>query len=97
MGFEYRRDASGIVVVTMDMDGQSANTMSPAYHDEMGATVALLEAEVGLTGVIFASAKKTFFAGGDVALSPIWVEDAVTAVRADPVVTSPHQSRSSNS
>jgi 3-hydroxyacyl-CoA dehydrogenase/enoyl-CoA hydratase/3-hydroxybutyryl-CoA epimerase len=65
MGFEYRRDASGIVVVTMDMDGQSANTMSPAYHDEMGATVALLEAEVGLTGVIFASAKKTFFAGGD--------------------------------
>lgn len=65
MGFDYRRDASGIVIVTMDMDGQSANTMSPAYHDHMGETVARLEAEEGLTGVIFASAKKTFFAGGD--------------------------------
>ena len=65
MGFEYRRDASGIVIITMDMDGQSANTMSSVYHDEMGATVARLEADEGVTGVIFASAKKTFFAGGD--------------------------------
>ena len=65
MGFDYRRDSSGIVVVTMDMDGKSANTMIPAYHDLMGATVARLEAEEGLKGVIFASAKKTFFAGGD--------------------------------
>lgn len=65
MGFEYRRDASGIVVVTMDMDGQSANTMNPVYHDLMGETVARLEAEPDLVGVVFASAKKTFFAGGD--------------------------------
>lgn len=65
MGFDYRREASGIVVVTMDMDGQSANTMSPAYHDLMGQTVARLEAEEGLVGVVIASAKKTFFAGGD--------------------------------
>lgn len=65
MGFDYSRDASGIVTVTMDMDGQSANTMSPAYHQLMGATVTRLEAEPGLTGVIFASRKKTFFAGGD--------------------------------
>ena len=65
MGFDYGRDASGIVIVTMDMDGQSANTMSPAYYDAMGATVARLEAESDLKGVVFASAKKTFFAGGD--------------------------------
>lgn len=65
MGFGYRRDMSGIVVVTMDMDGQSANTMSPAYHEQMGATVARLESEKELTGVVFTSAKKTFFAGGD--------------------------------
>ncbi len=48
----------------MDMDGQSANMTVPACHDLMGATVARLEAEEGLKGVIFASAKKTFFAGG---------------------------------
>ena len=65
MGFDYQRDASGIVIVTMDMDGQSANTMSQAYHDLMGVTVARLEAEDSLAGVVFASAKKTFFAGGD--------------------------------
>lgn len=65
MGFDYARDASGIVTVTMDMDGQSANTMSQDYHRLMGDTVARLEAESSLTGVIFASAKKTFFAGGD--------------------------------
>lgn len=65
MGFDYRRDASGIVIVTMDMDGQAANTMSPVYHNLMGSTVVRLEMETNLTGVIFASAKKTFFAGGD--------------------------------
>ncbi|WP_323038962.1 3-hydroxyacyl-CoA dehydrogenase NAD-binding domain-containing protein [Gemmobacter sp.] len=65
MGFDYVRDAGGVVVVTMDMDGQSANTMSQDYHRLMGETVARLEQEPGLAGVIFASAKKTFFAGGD--------------------------------
>ncbi|MEC7256470.1 MAG: enoyl-CoA hydratase/isomerase family protein [Pseudomonadota bacterium] len=65
MGFDYRRDASGIVIVTMDMDGQSANTMSQVYHQLMGDTVARLESEPGLAGVVFTSAKKTFFAGGD--------------------------------
>lgn len=65
MGFEYNKDSDGIVTITMDMDGQSANTMNAAYHGLMQQTVEQLEAEEGLTGVIFASAKKTFFAGGD--------------------------------
>lgn len=65
MGFDYQRRDDGIVVVTMDMDGQSANTMSGVYHALMGATVARLEGEPGLRGVVIASAKKTFFAGGD--------------------------------
>ncbi|MGB3247146.1 MAG: 3-hydroxyacyl-CoA dehydrogenase NAD-binding domain-containing protein, partial [Sulfitobacter sp.] len=65
MGFQYDKDADGIVTVTMDMDGQSANTMGTVYMDLMETTVARLEGEADLTGVIFASAKKTFFAGGD--------------------------------
>lgn len=65
MGFEYKKDADGIVTIIMDMDGQSANTMNAAYYVLMRQTVERLEAEDGLTGVIFASAKKTFFAGGD--------------------------------
>ena len=62
--FSYDKDESGIVTVTMDMSGP-VNAINAEYHDAMGATLAKLEAERNLTGVVFASAKKTFFAGGD--------------------------------
>jgi len=62
--FRYERDNDGIVTVTMDMTGP-VNAMNAEYHGAMNETVAKLEAEKGLTGVIFASAKKVFFAGGD--------------------------------
>ncbi len=64
-GFIFEKDADGIVTVTMDMPGQSANTMSDAYDGFMSETISRLETEEGLTGVIFASAKNTFFAGAD--------------------------------
>lgn len=63
--FHYHRDQDGIVTVTMDMTGQSANTMNARFLPAMQDTLARLEAEKGLAGVVFASAKKTFFAGGD--------------------------------
>ena len=63
--FGYEIDTDGIVTVTMDMAGQSANTMGPAYLPAMNATVQRLQTQAGLTGVVFTSAKKTFFAGGD--------------------------------
>jgi 3-hydroxyacyl-CoA dehydrogenase/enoyl-CoA hydratase/3-hydroxybutyryl-CoA epimerase len=62
--FRYERDDHGIVTVTMDMTGP-VNAMNAEYHQAMSETIAKLEAEQGLTGVIFASAKKVFFAGGD--------------------------------
>ena len=62
--FNYEKDADGIVTVTMDMTGP-VNAMNAEYRDAMNATVEKLENEEGLTGVVFASAKKTFFAGGD--------------------------------
>ncbi|MGR3454728.1 3-hydroxyacyl-CoA dehydrogenase NAD-binding domain-containing protein [Pseudooceanicola sp.] len=63
--FIYEKDADGIVTVTMDMQGQSANTMNARFVPGMQDVIAKLRAEDGLTGVVFASAKKTFFAGGD--------------------------------
>lgn len=63
--FIYEKDADGIVTVTMDMQGQSANTMNERYIPGMNGVLEKLRAEEGLTGVVFASAKKTFFAGGD--------------------------------
>lgn len=65
MSFHYTRAEDGIVTVTMDMQGQSANTMNRAWHPLIRDTVARLEAEPNLRGVILTSAKKTFFAGGD--------------------------------
>ena len=55
----------GIVTVTMDHDRSGQRDESAEYRDAMSETVAKLEAEEGLTGVVFASAKKVFFAGGD--------------------------------
>jgi 3-hydroxyacyl-CoA dehydrogenase/enoyl-CoA hydratase/3-hydroxybutyryl-CoA epimerase len=62
----WEQGADGIVVLTLDDPNQSANTMNAAYAESMGATVDRLEAEKdSITGVVLTSAKKTFFAGGD--------------------------------
>ena len=62
----WEKDADGVVLLTLDDPNQSANTMNAAYAASMGATVERLEAErEQITGVILTSAKKTFFAGGD--------------------------------
>jgi 3-hydroxyacyl-CoA dehydrogenase/enoyl-CoA hydratase/3-hydroxybutyryl-CoA epimerase len=62
----YEKGQDQIVVLTLDLPGQSANTMNGVYREAMAATVARLEAEKdSLAGVIITSAKKTFFAGGD--------------------------------
>ena len=63
-GFNYEKDADGIVTVTMDMDGP-VNSMNEEYRQCMADTVQKLQQEDGLTGVVLASAKKVFFAGGN--------------------------------
>ena len=40
----WERDDDGIVVLTLDDPGQSANTMNAAYKRSMAATVDRLEA-----------------------------------------------------
>ena len=62
----WDKDEDGVVVLTLDDPNQSANTMNEAYKASMAATVDRLEAEKDdISGVIITSAKKTFFAGGD--------------------------------
>ncbi|WP_148573181.1 3-hydroxyacyl-CoA dehydrogenase NAD-binding domain-containing protein [Nocardioides caldifontis] len=62
----YEKDADGIVTLTMDDPSSSANTMNDAYKEAMAAAIDRLEAEKDeITGVVIASAKKTFFAGGN--------------------------------
>lgn len=62
----WEKDAEGIVVLTMDDPNQGANTMNERYRKSMSDTVDRLEAERdSIAGVVLTSAKKTFFAGGD--------------------------------
>ena len=77
-GFGYEKDANGVVTVTMDMEGP-VNSMSEAFLPALRETVEKLEAENDLTGVVLASAKKTFFAGGDLnSLCQVTQENAET-------------------
>ena len=62
----WERDDDGVVILTLDDPNQSANTMNAAYAASIRATLDRLEAERDeIKGVIITSAKKTFFAGGD--------------------------------
>ena len=65
--------ADGIVNLILDDPNQSANTMNQAYGEGMQKAVDRLADEVrdnpdSVKGVIISSAKKTFFAGGDLKL-----------------------------
>ncbi|NUQ87354.1 MAG: 3-hydroxyacyl-CoA dehydrogenase [Glycomyces artemisiae] len=66
----YDKDADGIVTLTLDDPTAGANTMNELYQQSMAACVERLQDELaadpdGITGVVIASAKKTFFAGGN--------------------------------
>src|SRR5690242_625042 len=62
----YERDSEGIVTLTLDDPTASANTMNELYKESMSAAIARLEQEKNdITGVVVTSAKKTFFAGGN--------------------------------
>ena len=58
--FKYEKDQQGIVTVTMDMTGP-VNAINAEYRGAMDETLIRLEVEKGLSGVVFASAKKVFF------------------------------------
>ena len=63
----------GIANLILDDPNQSANTMNQDYTDSMAAAVDRLVKDIAndpasIKGVIISSAKKTFFAGGDLKL-----------------------------
>ncbi|MFE2673524.1 3-hydroxyacyl-CoA dehydrogenase NAD-binding domain-containing protein [Streptomyces hygroscopicus] len=62
----WEQDDEGVVTLVLDDPGQSANTMNAAFIDSLDAIAdrALAERE-SIRGIIVTSAKKTFFAGGD--------------------------------
>ena len=63
---KWDKDADGIVTLTLDDPTGSANVMNEHYQESMHNAVERLVAEKdSISGVVITSAKKTFFAGGD--------------------------------
>ncbi|MEU9892013.1 3-hydroxyacyl-CoA dehydrogenase NAD-binding domain-containing protein [Streptomyces phaeochromogenes] len=66
----WEQDETGVVTLVLDDPDQSANTMNQAFRDSLTVIADRLEAAVqadpdSIRGIVFTSAKKTFFAGGD--------------------------------
>ncbi|MEU9444966.1 3-hydroxyacyl-CoA dehydrogenase NAD-binding domain-containing protein [Streptomyces sp. NPDC048304] len=62
----WEQDGTGVVTLVLDDPNQSANTMNEAFRASITAIAARAEAEKdSIRGIIYTSAKKTFFAGGD--------------------------------
>ncbi|GAA1661240.1 3-hydroxyacyl-CoA dehydrogenase NAD-binding domain-containing protein [Fodinicola feengrottensis] len=74
----WDQDADGIVTLTMDDPDASANTMNELFGTSLAATIDRLEKDKdSFTGVVITSAKKTFFAGGNLQmLMAVKPEDA---------------------
>ncbi|WP_303288280.1 3-hydroxyacyl-CoA dehydrogenase NAD-binding domain-containing protein [Marinobacter sp. SS8-8] len=76
----YELDSDQILTLTIDMPGQSANTLNAAFREGLSETAVKVKSDLdNIRGVIIASAKKTFFAGGDLKeLHKVTREDAKT-------------------
>lgn len=62
----WEQDDTGVVTLVLDDPNQSANTMNQAFKDSIAAIADRAEAEQdSIRGIVYTSAKKTFFAGGD--------------------------------
>ncbi|MGW0823427.1 3-hydroxyacyl-CoA dehydrogenase NAD-binding domain-containing protein [Streptomyces sp. NPDC002845] len=62
----WEQDDTGVVTLVLDDPDQSANTMNAAFRTSIRAIADRAEAEKdSIRGIIYTSAKKTFFAGGD--------------------------------
>jgi 3-hydroxyacyl-CoA dehydrogenase / enoyl-CoA hydratase / 3-hydroxybutyryl-CoA epimerase len=63
-GWQYRRDAEGIVTAALDLSGK-VNIMNDDFMTAMEALLSHLESTRDYSGVILTSAKPVFLAGGD--------------------------------
>jgi 3-hydroxyacyl-CoA dehydrogenase/enoyl-CoA hydratase/3-hydroxybutyryl-CoA epimerase len=58
-------DADGIRVLTMDLPGEKMNTLGPALTEPLEAALHAAMADAAVNGIVLASGKDSFVAGGD--------------------------------
>lgn len=61
----FSKSSDAIITLTFDSPNQSANTMNAEFRQALTEVVQQLKSETHIKGIILRSAKKTFFAGGD--------------------------------
>lgn len=65
--FQLEKTDQGIAVVTIDIPGESVNTLKVTFADEVNALLANVEADSSIKGLVFISGKpSSFIAGADI-------------------------------
>ncbi|MEW9798126.1 fatty acid oxidation complex subunit alpha FadJ [Alteromonas sp. CYL-A6] len=67
--FTLTRQDNGVAILTMDVPGESMNTLKQAFADEISQMLDEIEADPGIKGVVLASGKaSSFVAGADISM-----------------------------
>ncbi|MGB3727174.1 MAG: fatty acid oxidation complex subunit alpha FadJ [Glaciecola sp.] len=67
--FTLNKQDSGIAILTMDVPGETMNTLKGDFGDEISAILDQIESDADIKGVVVASGKKdSFVAGADVTM-----------------------------
>ncbi|MGH8506039.1 MAG: 3-hydroxyacyl-CoA dehydrogenase NAD-binding domain-containing protein [Stenotrophobium sp.] len=66
MSVKFEKDSDGIVTLTLDMPGRSMNVLNDELTKPFAESIAKIEGDASIKGVIITSGKKEFLAGADI-------------------------------
>lgn len=69
-----REQSPGVVLVTLDLQGESVNKFNSLTLQELGEAVTALKGQSDLKGVVFNSAKDVFVVGADITEFTTWFQ-----------------------
>jgi len=67
--FTLTKQDNGVAILTMDVPGESMNTLKAAFGDEISAMLDDIDADTSIKGVVLVSGKaNSFVAGADISM-----------------------------
>jgi 3-hydroxyacyl-CoA dehydrogenase/enoyl-CoA hydratase/3-hydroxybutyryl-CoA epimerase len=66
MSVKFEKDSDGIVTLTLDMPGRSMNVLNDELTKPFSESIARIEGDASIKGVIITSGKAQFLAGADI-------------------------------
>ncbi|MEZ4335420.1 MAG: fatty acid oxidation complex subunit alpha FadJ [Sandaracinaceae bacterium] len=85
--FNVEKREDGVAVITMDLPGESMNTLRASFGQEMSAIFTDLDLDPSVKAVVFTSGKRDFLAGADIKM----LEACKTASDATEISRSAHR------